>query len=143
MLSNMESDNRAELNEATRLAARARSAATTLPLTATVVLLVAEMALVVVIAFAGLSRQMAVVWVLFLAAFHFAVRSRRRARARRPWADPESRRLTRWSIIATLAINAVWIPLFFLARPVALALLFAGLVASLVSSIVVTRHVHA
>lgn len=143
MLSNMESDHKAELREVDRLAARAHTAANDRPLTATVLLLVAEMALVAVLAFAGLSTVMVVVWLLFLAAFHFTLRARRKARPRPPWATSESRRLTTWAIIATVAINAVWIPLFLWARPVALAVLFVALLASLVSNVAVTRQRHA
>jgi len=138
MLSNMESDPKTDLRNADRLAAKARAA--TWPLPASVVLLVAEMVLVAVIAFAGLSTQMALVWVLFLAGFHLAVRSRRRAQPRRTWADPETRKLAQRSLVATVLANAVWLPLFFLARPVALAVLFMALVASLVSTVVMTRR---
>jgi hypothetical protein len=143
MLSNMESDPKTDLRDADRLAAKARAAANAWPLSASVVLLVAEMILVAAVAFSGVSTPMAVVWIAFLAVFHLVVRSRRRAQPRRTWADPESRRLAKWSLAATIAVNAVWLPLFFLARPVALALLFAALVASLVSNIVMTRHAHA
>ncbi len=140
MLSNMESDPKTDLRDVDRLAAKARSAAKAWPLWASVVLLVADMILVAAVAFSGVSTQMAIVWIAFLAAFHLAVRSRRRAQPRRTWADPEARQLWRWSVAATVVANVLWLPLFFLARPVALGLLFAALVASLVSTVVMKRR---
>ena len=143
MLSNMESNNQAELNEVDRLAAKAASEATAFPVGASIFLTVAELLLIGAFVALGWSTALIVGWLVFFATFHLVLHLRRRARPRKPWTAPRSRHYFLWSIGATVVVNAIWIPLFFLARPVAVALLVAALMASLISNVATLRHQHA
>jgi len=135
MLSNMESDAKAELHEVERLARKARAAASDYPAGASIVMVVADLIIVGAFILFGLSTPMVVLWIAFLVAFYIVLRVRRRARARAPWATPESRRGFGKQALLDLAVNAVWLPLFFFARPVALGLLVAVLLWSLYGNI--------
>jgi hypothetical protein len=131
MLSNMESDAKTELNEVERLARKARLAANDYPKGASLLLIAADLVLIGVFIAVGLSTPLIIGWIGFLVIFHTALRLRRPARPRGPLATPESRRHLLKTIAMDVAVNAVWIPLFFLARPVALGLLVAVLLYSL------------
>jgi hypothetical protein len=136
----MESDAKTELNEVERLARKARSAAKDYPTGASLVMIVADLILIAVFIAVGLSAPLIIGWIAFLAIFFTALRLRRSARARAPWATPESRRHMLKMAAFDVAVNAVWIPLFFLARPVALGLLIAALLWSLFGTL---RYRHA
>ncbi|MEY2418054.1 MAG: hypothetical protein QOG90_734 [Actinomycetota bacterium] len=135
MLSIMETNPHVELAEADRLAHKARIAATDYPTSASLVLIAADVVLIGVFVAVGLSAWMIVGWLAFLAIFHTVLRLRRHARPRAPWATPTSRRQLLKTIALDVAVNAVWIPLFFLARPVAIGLLLAALAWSLVGTL--------
>ena len=131
MLSTMESDAKAELTDAERLARKAQRAANDYPASASLVMTVADLILVGIFIAKGVSAPLIAGWIAFLVVFMVALRLRRRARRRAPWATAESRRQLLRSVALDVAVNAVWIPLFFLARPLALGLLIAVLLWSL------------
>jgi hypothetical protein len=131
----MESDAKAELIDVERLGRKARLAASDYPRGASLLITVADLVLIGVFIAFGLSTPMIIGWVAFLAVFHVALRMRRPARPRAPWATPESRRRSLKMLALDVAVNALWIPLFFIARPVALGLLIAVLLYSLFASL--------
>lgn len=131
MLSNMESDPKTELADVERLGRKARAAATNYPFGMSLVLIVADLALIGVFIVKGLSTPMIVTWIAFLVLFHLVLRLRRPARSLSPLATPESRQRSLKQLALNLAVNAIWIPLFFIARPIALGLLVAVLLYSL------------
>lgn len=131
----MESDAKAELIDVERLGRKASRAASDYPRSASVLMSGASLVLISVFIARGLSMPVIIGWIAFLVLFHSALYLRRRARPRAPWATPESRRRFLRMTAVNLAINAVWLPLFFFARPVALGLLVLALVASLLSNL--------
>jgi hypothetical protein len=131
----MESNAKAELHEADRLARKARAAATDYPTSAQLLMIGADLVLIGIFIAFGFSARMAAGWIAFLVVFFVALRLRRRARPQSPWATPESRRRFLKTLGVDVVVNAVWIPLFFLARPVALALLVAALLWSLYGTV--------
>ena len=136
----MESDAKAELNELDRLDRTARVAASAWPQSASILMSAAAVVFIALYWSLGSSTPLIAVWLAFLAIFYVVLWTRRRARARRPWATEQTRRRVWKNVLATVIVNAVWIPLFFFARPVAFGLLIAALLLSLLSQL---RYRHA
>ena len=143
MLSTMESDARAELAELERLSSKAQRAATDYPPTFAIGLLVSELLFLGLFAFSAWDWRVFGLWCVAYAAFVLIVRARRRAQPRHQWATPDGRRRLLVDLGTTVAANAVFLPLWFLARPVAFGLLVAVMLYALVANVVFMRQRHA
>jgi hypothetical protein len=140
MLSNMESDAKAELAEVERLSSKARRAASDYPPTFAIALVTAEIVALGIFAASGWDWRVLALWGVAYAGFVLTVRFSRKAQPRHQWATPDGRRRLLRELGGTVALNAVFLPLWFFARPIAVALLVAVLAYSLIGNLVFARH---